>query len=233
MIYSINFLKVSTKNTLFLVGDGKTYLHLMQIKRQYGESLENLLIFPGDWHILKNYQEVLMKIYYVAGLREIAMVSGYRGMTLQSLETAKSFKRTHQFHLQTWEAVAHVMVVQYLSENDMDDLPIFVANKLKELTEQKLKTDVAMKTIQLLIADKVNYSAFHQYLQQKSQADSTLKLWSDFLINDCFAYIGLIQQLEEETGVCELLVSSSWLHCFMRLTVTATNESFLITSITF
>ena len=35
------------------------------------------------------------------------------------------------------------MVGQYLSENDMDDLPIFVANKLKEPTEQNLKHDVA------------------------------------------------------------------------------------------
>ncbi len=59
-----------------LFGDGK------HTKRQYGEALAKLLIFPGDWRTLKNYQEVLMKIYYVAGLKEIAMGSGYRGMTL-------------------------------------------------------------------------------------------------------------------------------------------------------
>ena len=185
------FSKSEHQKFVVLVGDGKTYLHLMQIKRQYGMSLEKLLIFPGDWHILKNYQEVLMKIYYVAGLKETAIESGYQGMTLQSLETAKSFKRTHQFLLQTWEAVAHVMVTQYLSENDMVDLPILVANKLKELSEQKFKPDVTLKIIQLLIADKINYSDFHQYLKQKSQADSTWKFWSEFLINDCLAYIGL------------------------------------------
>ena len=64
---------------VILVGDGKTYQHLCKVKRLYGLALSNVLIFPGDWHILKNYQPVLMKAWYHAGLiktLQVLMVTG-------------------------------------------------------------------------------------------------------------------------------------------------------------
>ena len=56
-----------------------------------------MIPFPGDWHVLKNYQEVLLKIYFDAGLTELAVASGY-----QPNSVGKKFSQTHNFLLEVW-----------------------------------------------------------------------------------------------------------------------------------
>ena len=51
-----------TLNYLVVVGDAKTYDHLVSLKNEFPEKLEWFLPFIGDWHTLKNYQLMLMKI---------------------------------------------------------------------------------------------------------------------------------------------------------------------------
>jgi hypothetical protein len=46
---------------LVVVGDAKTYDILQSLRRQYGSRMQWLLPFPGDWHILYNYQKVLLR----------------------------------------------------------------------------------------------------------------------------------------------------------------------------
>lgn len=69
---------------LVVVGDAKTYDILQDVKREYGRSMEWVLPLPGDWHILFNYQKVIMKIYSDAGLYELAKKAGHRAETLFS-----------------------------------------------------------------------------------------------------------------------------------------------------
>ena len=61
---------------LVIGGDAKTYLRLKELKQQYGSELDWLIPFVGDWHVLYNYQKALMKVYYEAGLKVLAMPSG-------------------------------------------------------------------------------------------------------------------------------------------------------------
>ncbi len=48
---------------LLVVGAAKVFVLLQQIKSEYGSHLSWLLPFPGDWHILFNYQPAFMKPY--------------------------------------------------------------------------------------------------------------------------------------------------------------------------
>lgn len=69
---------------LIVVGDAKTYDLLQDLHKMYGTHLKWLIPFPGDWHVLFNYQKVIMKVY-AAGLVHLAKASGHRSETLTSL----------------------------------------------------------------------------------------------------------------------------------------------------
>ena len=86
-------------NWVLLAADGKSYQHTLAIKQKYGESLKKLLLMPGDWHTLKNYQETLMKIFFSAGLQEIAIAAGFKGATLTSLQ------KSGNTHVQKWKVM--------------------------------------------------------------------------------------------------------------------------------
>jgi ribosome-binding factor A len=71
------FIKTLGHRWLVVVGDAKTYDILQYFRRQYGSQIGWMLPFPGDWHILFNYQKVLLKIYGDAGLLDMAKVAGH------------------------------------------------------------------------------------------------------------------------------------------------------------
>ena len=171
---------------VLLVGDGKTYEHLRNIKRLYGPELHNLLIFPGDWHTLFNYQLVLMKIYYLAGLKEMAKSAGFKGETLTSLERCSNFKRTHSFLLQAWQAVYRVMLEAFKSNS----------NHLcpKEIDEAIQGAETSIDELNILADSLIGHphtSEFLDFVTKQSNQDDTWQFWSQFIFEDCFAYVGL------------------------------------------
>ena len=172
-----------------LVGDGKTYEHLMQIKRMYGSELQKLLIFPGDWHTLKNYQPVLMKIYYPTGLKELAKASGFRAETLTSLEKCTNFKRTHQFLLQAWQSIYRQMINTYLNHNK-DTCPQLIV-QLHSIFHSEVTPTEMLVTVEELLTNAGQYEKFQAFIHRLSKIDDTWKFWEQFVFKDCLAYIGL------------------------------------------
>ena len=80
------------------------------------------MIFQDDWHILKNFRPVLMKLYYNTGLRELAKASGFQGATLTALESCSNFEYAHRFLLHVWEALYRETLDMYISNNDVNDI---------------------------------------------------------------------------------------------------------------
>ena len=107
MIHLLNdlqeqFISNGIHEYIVLEGDAKLYEVLQSLKFEYGECFQWLIPFPGDWHMLMNYQHAIMKPYLDAGLKELAKVAGY---PVAAIKSCGQFKRTHRFTLEVWEAV--------------------------------------------------------------------------------------------------------------------------------
>lgn len=101
---------------IVVVGDGKSYDHLIKLKSEYGANLSWVLPYPGDWHILKNLLPIFMKVYLDAGLKQLASKL-HHGSTYRILTDCTTFAVTHRL-LQVWEAILRYQVSSFLSVSD-------------------------------------------------------------------------------------------------------------------
>lgn len=104
------FIVTDKKTYVILEGDQATYERIQSLKTEYGEDSSWLIPLVGNWHILKNYQEVLMKVYFDAGLSELAVASKYLPKAVGT-----NFTRTHLFLLEVWGSLFRVVISFYLS----------------------------------------------------------------------------------------------------------------------
>ena len=106
---------VGTKKTHHVViGDQKIFADLHKSMHQYGQDLDWVLPYPGDWYMLKNMQPVLLKLYYHAGLKALAVAARRRGANLTALQNASSFQHTHRFLLEAFEAMC-IKAIEFIN----------------------------------------------------------------------------------------------------------------------
>ena len=86
---------------IVIVGDGKSYDHLIKLKTDYGSSLSWVLPYPGDWHILEKVLPIFMKIYLDAGLKPF-VTKFHHGSTYRILTDCIKFSVTHRFFTQVY-----------------------------------------------------------------------------------------------------------------------------------
>ena len=92
-------------NHLVVYGHGAIF-KILDIWPEYGDVLQWMIsyIHVGDWHLLKNYQEVLVKIFWDGGSKTLAK-NIQKNVTLTRIGNCSNFKHTHRFLLQVHEAI--------------------------------------------------------------------------------------------------------------------------------
>ncbi|CAC5380287.1 unnamed protein product [Mytilus coruscus] len=150
-------------NYVVVVGDGKSYDHLIKLKSEYGENMDWVLAYPGDWHILKNVLPIFVKIYFNAGLKQLA-TKHHHGATLKVLTECSKFAITHRFFIQAWEAVMRHQVKSFFEYKSCESpydiqvsgliLDIISDMSLDEGEDDVCKTDVWEKVPKAPVSSK-------------------------------------------------------------------------------
>jgi hypothetical protein len=65
------------------------------------------------WHILKNILPIFVKIYFDAGLKELAL-KFHRGATLKVLTDCTKFQITNRFFIHAWEALFRYQIQTFM-----------------------------------------------------------------------------------------------------------------------
>lgn len=178
-----DFIEGQGKQWLVVAGDAKLYNVLKLIHHEYGEEFKWLIPYPGDWHTLGNYQKALLKLYFDAGLKELAKTAGYPTAQIQA---CSQFKRTHLFIMMVWEALFLVMLEGYISENS--STAAAHALKLELLSNpQAYQAQKSVTTLQTCLSHE--YDNFILYLEKKSIKSDNWKFWSQFVIQHTLDYI--------------------------------------------
>ena len=90
----------SPDNYLVVAGDQKTYSLMVRLKSEYGNVYMYDFCIPllGCWHTLKNFQHVLMKILWDAGLKDSGKITHKNASFQQALKECSNFDQTRPVH---------------------------------------------------------------------------------------------------------------------------------------
>ena len=183
---------------------------MLNIKEDYGDHFNWVLPFPGDWHTLYNYQKALMKAYADAGLAHFGKSSGHRSETLStSLINSSNFKRTHYFLIQVMAFLTQFFLELYINKSNQQHSNAIELEIARILDSFASITDDSQlpkfnDTVDSQLKMCVSQTDFMDFMTNLTAKQDTVKLWFQFLTNDCLAYTGLYTAVRHQTGNCAL-----------------------------
>lgn len=176
-------------------GRCKIYELLQSLKCEYGDEFQWLIPFPGDWHLLMNYQSALMKPYFDAGLKALAKACGY---PVAAIQNCSQFKRTHYFIMESWEAMYCAMLESFIevsaegnpsAEASMPQLLERIKTAMNNVDHGKTDFRKAFGSqvgdITASISSK--YDQFKDFIRNMAYKDEMWRFWVQYVFVDAMA----------------------------------------------
>ena len=123
-------------------------------------------------------------------MKELATASGYRGETLTSLQKCSHFKKTHNFIIQSWEAIFMHMLQICLASN-----PRMSALIQELITESRSASSVTVMFHEMRETVCEVYQQFKGFVHIKAENDPNWKFWDAYVAQNAFSYIALFASI--------------------------------------
>ena len=175
-----------------------------------------VLPFPGEWHVLYNHQKVLLTIYGEAGLLQLAKVAGHRAETLKSLAQASHFKRTHNFIIQSFEAMYRCFVRTYLSTIESDSSQVVASTAITlAIAVASVTSDVGLE--ELLEQLKATFNTtlldltvgFRAFMEDLCKSKKTCQFWHEYLTLNSLIYMALFIAIRNANWMLQMAAIKS------------------------
>ena len=149
-----------------------------------------------------------MKIYADAGLVQLGTISSHRAETLTTLIKCSSFRRTHNFLLQTYEAFYRFFISLYIAQlecsstvslegtpnyrNKIETLLLNLIHYFASISSPEQLQDFREKVSDTFEKElHISFGEFSTFKKDLTQKQDTIKFWYQFIVVDCFAYLRL------------------------------------------
>lgn len=177
---------------LVVEGDAKIYELLQSLKCEYGDEFQWLIPFPGDWHLLMNYQSALMKPFFDVGLKALAKACGY---PVSAIQNCSQFKQIHYFIMESWESMYCAMLESFIevlegnssAEATMPQLLERIKTAMNNVDQGKtdFREAFGAQVGDITASISSKYDQFKDFIQTMAYKDETWRFLGSICICRC------------------------------------------------
>lgn len=194
-------LQVGTRmKELVVVGDQQTWKHMTELKNEFPSDFSWLYPLPGDWHTLYNAQPVFKKVFWDAGLKNLASEMGCP--ETGALGESRNFRKNHHFLIQVWEAMYRLQLKHFLSAKGYERATHGVEELERELEgghanvgdlPADCNLEARVREVLAVVGKDLKglESDFLAWGGRLASVNKTWAFWWRFVQTDIKAYVGL------------------------------------------
>ena len=202
------FVRDGKVRNLLMVGDQKIFKHLKDLKSTYPDLYSWVYPFIGDFHVLFNYQKVLMGLYFKAGLEQLSKIL-HHGKSSSIIEQTTNFKHVHMFLIQIWESIYRMQIEKFFTWRETkssqsctmsnDEVLLKIDETIQLLSKSERKNGFDNDVLDSFIKSQATLfqcldgleNDFKRFRQESCTSSATFAFWDKFLHVHCLYYISL------------------------------------------